>query len=181
MDTGVLGVEASSCKILWRHQPRLPQHGGGLTCLPPLELVICVVHRRCSSRDRRAILFTRCARTEAIPPTCLRRDRPAPWAGPMLRLYWVTCVASASVISTSSRRALRSPLAVSILIREPCTTSLAWALAIEAIAHDGPADLSWLDLSMCQQALPLALWLNDLFGTKSVGCGSVSLLVSCPG
>lgn len=64
----------------------------------------------------------------------------------------MTCVASASVISTSSHRALRSLLAVSILMRVSCTTPLAWALAIEAIAHDGPADLSSHDLTTCWQA-----------------------------
>lgn len=37
-------------------------------------------------------------------------------------------------------------------MRASCTGPLAWALAIEAIAYDGPADLSWLDLSMCRQA-----------------------------
>lgn len=44
---------------------------------------------------------------------------------------------------------------------------LAWALAIDAILHDGPADLSRVNLAqVCQQVLAPALDLKDLFGTE---------------
>lgn len=46
---------------------------------------------------------------------------------------------------------------------------LAWALAIDAITHDGPADLARLDLDkVCQQILPPELELVDLLGTEGL-------------
>jgi hypothetical protein len=55
---------------------------------------------------------------------------------------------------------------------------LAWALAIDAITHDGPANLSRVDLErVCQQALAPALDLTDLFGTEGLLLIAVAELV----
>lgn len=46
---------------------------------------------------------------------------------------------------------------------------LTWALAIDAIVHDGPASLSRLDLAqVCGQVLAPELELEDLFGTEGL-------------
>jgi hypothetical protein len=46
---------------------------------------------------------------------------------------------------------------------------LAWAVAIDAITHDGPADLARVDMeNVCQQVLPQELGLSDLFGTEGL-------------
>lgn len=46
---------------------------------------------------------------------------------------------------------------------------LTWALAIDAIVHDGPGDLSRLDLAgVCGQVLAPELDLEDLFGTEGL-------------
>jgi hypothetical protein len=55
---------------------------------------------------------------------------------------------------------------------------LAWALAIDAILHDGPADLSRVNLAqVCQQVLAPALDLKDLFGTEGLLLIAVAELV----
>lgn len=57
--------------------------------------------------------------------------------------------------------------------------SLAWALAIDAITHEGPADLSRLDLAqVCQQELPPALDLEDLLGTEGLMLVAVAELLA---
>lgn len=65
MDTEVLAIEASSCKILWRHQPKLPRHGGELDCLPRAR-VGDLYAGAVPAKTEKQFLFTRCARTEAI-------------------------------------------------------------------------------------------------------------------
>lgn len=46
---------------------------------------------------------------------------------------------------------------------------LAWAVAIDAIKHDGPASLSRLNLArVCGQTLTPELELQDLFGTEGL-------------
>ncbi|KAJ5825913.1 hypothetical protein N7474_003051 [Penicillium riverlandense] len=46
---------------------------------------------------------------------------------------------------------------------------LAWALAADAISHQGPANLARIDLaSVCQQAVPPALGLDDVLGTEGL-------------
>jgi len=56
---------------------------------------------------------------------------------------------------------------------------LAWALAIDAITHDGPANLSRLDLGqVCGKALAPELELQDLFGTEGLMLIAVAELVS---
>lgn len=56
---------------------------------------------------------------------------------------------------------------------------LAWALAIDAITHPGPANLSRVDLAkVCQRILPPALGLNDLFGTEGLLLIAVAEILS---
>lgn len=56
---------------------------------------------------------------------------------------------------------------------------LAWALAIDAITHEGPADLSRLDLAqVCQRELPPALNLEDLLGTEGILLVAVAELLA---
>ncbi|KAJ5120438.1 lipase B [Penicillium bovifimosum] len=46
---------------------------------------------------------------------------------------------------------------------------LAWAVAIDAITHDGPADLARVDMeNVCLQVLPQELGLSDLLGTEGL-------------
>jgi hypothetical protein len=45
---------------------------------------------------------------------------------------------------------------------------LAWALAVDALTHDGPGDLSRIDLdTVCGQFLPPGLTLEDFLGTEA--------------
>ena len=103
--------------------------GSGFFCPPVLELVICMLYtgavligtgKQCYSRVVRG---RRRFHLRTFDEISQPMGSASPM-GPTPRLYWATCVASASVISTPSHRALRSPLAVSILIRVSCTTSL---------------------------------------------------------
>ncbi|KAJ5082089.1 lipase B [Penicillium argentinense] len=43
---------------------------------------------------------------------------------------------------------------------------LAWALAVDAIVHAGPASIARVDRSVCEQVLPPTLDLTDLFRTE---------------
>ncbi|PLB36676.1 putative lipase [Aspergillus candidus] len=46
---------------------------------------------------------------------------------------------------------------------------LTWALIIDALTHDGPGDVSRLDLdAICQQVLPKTLGLDDILGTEGI-------------
>lgn len=57
--------------------------------------------------------------------------------------------------------------------------ALAWALAIDAITHEGPADLSRLGLAhVCQQVIPSTLDLEDLLGTEGLLLVVVAELLS---
>ena len=47
--------------------------------------------------------------------------------------------------------------------------TFAWALAIDAITHDGPANISRIDLDrVCHESLAPALRLKDMFGTEGL-------------
>jgi hypothetical protein len=55
---------------------------------------------------------------------------------------------------------------------------LAWALAADAISHQGPASLDRIDLArVCQQAVPPALGLDDVLGTEGLLLGRFSFIV----
>jgi hypothetical protein len=55
---------------------------------------------------------------------------------------------------------------------------LSWALAIDAITHDGPADLSHVNLDeVCSQFLAPELGLSDLLGTEGLLLIAVAELV----
>lgn len=56
---------------------------------------------------------------------------------------------------------------------------LAWALAIDALAHDGPADPARLDLEeVCASILPPQLGLADLLGTEGMLLVAVAEIVA---
>lgn len=56
---------------------------------------------------------------------------------------------------------------------------LAWALAVDAIMHDGPASMARLDLArVCERPLAPELDLQDLFGTEGLLLVAVAELVS---
>lgn len=65
---------------------------------------------------------------------------------------------------------LASLQGASILTRAYCNYNpLTWALAIDAIVHEGPASLFRLDLAeVCGQVLAPELELEDLLGTEGL-------------
>ncbi|KAJ5312282.1 lipase B [Penicillium antarcticum] len=65
-----------------------------------------------------------------------------------------------------------------VYTHEGAYNPLAWALAIDASLHDGPADLSRVNLAqVCQQVLAPALDMKDLFGTEGLLLVAVAELV----